>query len=61
MTEKEKSQRIRLVDMFLLGPFMIWFGIQAQAVPDLAKGVMVISGIATVIYNGRNYLRIRDK
>ena len=51
-----KSQPVRLVDIFLLGPFMIWFGLIATGVSVTFKVIMVISGIATVIYNGRNYL-----
>ena len=51
-----KSQPVRLVDVFLLGPFMIWFGLIATGVSVTFKVIMVISGIATVIYNGRNYL-----
>ena len=51
-----KSQKIRLVDVFLLGPFMVWFGVKAQGISDLAKIIMVFSGIATIVYNGRNYL-----
>ena len=52
-----KPQRIRLVDVFLLGPFMIWFGVIATGVPSIFKIIMIISGIATIIYNGYYYLR----
>lgn len=51
-----KSQRIRLVDVFLLGPFMIWFGAIATGVSSIFKIIMIISGIATIIYNGYYYL-----
>ena len=51
-----KSQNVRLMDVFLLGPFMIWFGINAQGVPEWTSTLMIISGIGTIIYNGRNYL-----
>lgn len=51
-----KTQKIRLVDVFLLGPFMIWFGTVAGAMPTWARVVMVLFGIATIYYNGKNYL-----
>ena len=51
-----KSQNVRLIDVFLLGPFMVWFGINATGVPEWAGTLMIISGIGTIIYNGRNYL-----
>lgn len=57
----EKTQEIRLVDIFLLSPFMVWFGITATNVPQWTKFVMVISGILTAWYNGRNYLRKRKR
>lgn len=51
-----KTQNVRLLDIFALGPFMIFFGLEAQGVSELAKTVMIIAGIGTIIYNGRNYL-----
>ena len=54
-----KSQWIRLLDI-PLGLFMIWFGIIAQEVPEIARWIMIISGIGTIVYNGRNYLRNRN-
>ena len=57
----EKTQEIRLLDIFGLSPFMIWFGATAVGVPQWAKIVMIISGILTAWYNGRNYLRKRKK
>jgi len=50
-------QEIRLVDVFLLGPFMIWFGIAANGVPEWAGILMVVSGVLTIVYNAKNYLR----
>ena len=56
-----KSQPVRLVDVFLLGPFMVWSGdTLAKAGHKRAGVVMALSGVATVVYNGRNYLRIRE-
>jgi uncharacterized membrane protein len=51
-----KSQEVRLVDVFLLGPFMIWFGAAATGVASIFKIIMIVSGIATIVYNGFNYL-----
>ena len=51
-----KSQIVRLIDVFLLGPFMIWFGVIAVGVSIAFKAIMVIFGAATIIYNGWNYL-----
>lgn len=50
-----KSQTVRLVDVFLLGPFMMWAAGQ-RTVPTWARDALWWSGLLTVIYNGRNYL-----
>ncbi len=52
----DKSQLIRLVDVFLLGPFMVWFGVKAVGVPEWAGILMIVFGVLTIVYNGRNYL-----
>ena len=57
----EKTQEIRLMDIFLLAPFMVYFGATATGVPQWAKLVMIVLGILTAWYNGRNYLRKRRK
>lgn len=56
-----KAQAIRLVDVFALGPFMVWAGAQRTALPDWARYVLIASGIGTVAYNARNYLAIRGR
>ena len=54
--EGDKSQEIRLVDVFLLGPFMIWFGVASEGVPEWAGIFMIVFGVFTIVYNARNYL-----
>ena len=53
-----KSQPVRLVDVFLLGPFMVWAGIQGK-LPRPARFVLIAAGAATVVFNGLNWLQIR--
>ena len=56
-----KSQAVRLMDVFALGPFMVWFGMEAKDVPDAARFVMIAAGLGTIALNGANYLRIRGE
>jgi len=49
-------QTIRLIDVFLLGPFMIWAGARATGLPGWANAGLVLTGLATIAYNGSNYL-----
>jgi len=52
-----KTQQIRLLDVFAVGPFMVWFGSAAKG-PEWAKVAMIVLGALTITYNGANYLRL---
>lgn len=52
-----KTQEVRLVDVFLLGPFMVWFATVAQGVPQWAKIALAVSGVLTTLYNGHHFIR----
>lgn len=57
-----KSQWVRLVDVFVLGPFMIWYALMSagcEGVPAEAALVLLISGVLTITYNGTNWLAAR--
>jgi hypothetical protein len=58
VTDHGKSQGVRLLDVFLLGPFMIWAGTQ-QRLPAWAKWGLIGAGIGTITYNAINYARIK--
>jgi len=53
-----KAQGIRLLDVYALGPFMIYFGVKAKKMPPWARAAMVMAGIGTVAYNLENYLKL---
>ncbi len=45
-----KTQWIRLVDIFLYGPFLIYLGIVSKSY------ILLFMGATTITYNGKNYL-----
>jgi hypothetical protein len=50
----DKSQDIRLADVFLIGPFMFY---SARFLPTPAMRLAMQGlAVATIVYNGRNYL-----
>ena len=55
-----KAQEVRLLDVFALGPFMMWYAISSKDQPDWARLVLAFSGLMTSVYNGANYVRIRQ-
>jgi len=55
MEQIQKSQSVRLLDVLVLGPFMIYVGYKSK-LPAPARSIMMLSGIATIIYNYSNYV-----
>lgn len=60
-TGKDKAQWVRLVDVFVYGPFLIYIGLHPNHVLSLLERVfLVFIGATTVTYNLRNYLGSRE-
>jgi len=55
-----KAQKVRLLDVFVLGPFMIWAGYEIGKQKELAGLTMIGAGIATVVYNWENYKKVQS-
>ena len=55
-----KTQNVRLIDVFFLGPFLVWAAVEAKTLPDWARVTLAVSGVLTTVYNGRNFQRIQD-
>ena len=61
VTAVTKTQNVRLIDVFLLGPTMIWAGYKVQKVNNTLAFFLAFSGLMTIVYNGDNYLRNQRK
>lgn len=58
--ELVKTQRVRLMDVFLLGPFMVFAAVKLHGAGHRkTAALMAVAGIGTSAYNARNYLRVR--
>ena len=55
--ELSKSQNIRLIDVFIISPFLIYVGNKAEGISSFERNVLYIIGVATLIYNGKNYIK----
>lgn len=51
----QKTQFIRLLDVFVFGPLMIASGIQQRS--QYFRAAMILIGTGTILYNGANYLK----
>ena len=56
-----KSQSIRLLDVFLIGPMMSYIGYKSEGVPQWIKTSMILFGFSTIIYNGANYMKLKNR
>ena len=50
-----KTQGVRLADVWMIGPLMLWGGVQLADRHPYRGYALAGLGIATVIYNLRNY------
>ena len=51
-----KTQLIRIADVAFVGPFMLYAAMRPK-LTDSEKMILAGLGIATIIYNGLNYLK----
>ena len=58
--EVQKSQEVRLLDVLVLGPFMIGMAIASRPAP-LLRVVLGAVGVGTILYNLRNYQLTRER
>ena len=55
----EKSQTVRLVDVFVIAPYLIFIS-QKKGLNNIDKQFLLVTGIATIFYNLSNYLERRE-
>ena len=60
-SELSKSQYIRLLDVFFIGPFIGYIGYKAKGLTKTERLVMYVIAGATIYYNGNNYIKNRKK
>jgi hypothetical protein len=56
--ERWEVQMVRLIDVFILGPAMIYLSIRAKNVNVLVRSFVGFSGGMTILYNGLRYLQV---
>ena len=59
--EYQKSQQVRLYDVFLVAPFLFYAGNKATGLALWERYGIYLIAAGTLIYNGSNYLRNRNR
>jgi hypothetical protein len=56
--ELEQTQYIRLADVFVIAPILVYTGVKYYDVmPKHLAIALIVIGVATAVYNGNNYLK----
>lgn len=55
-----KPQFIRLVDVFVLGPFMVYMGGRRSNIPIYFRSGLVLAGLLTIVLNWENFKKWRS-
>lgn len=58
--EVQKSQEVRLLDVLVLGPFIIGMALTSRP-PALLRVLLGAVGVGTILYNLRNYQLTREQ
>lgn len=57
INEFQKSQAVRLVDVFVIAPICVYAGVKYyNTMPKWLSISLITIGVATAVYNGKNYL-----
>ena len=54
--EVQKSQSVRLLDVLVLGPALLWIATRGRQLSGVERLVVGAIGAGTILYNLRNYL-----
>lgn len=57
--EFAKSQRVRMFDVTVLGPLLMWWAFRGK-LTTVERGMLGVIGLGTVIYNARNWLKNKE-
>ena len=58
MPTSPKTQTVRLGDVFLLAPFMVYAASKIQKGHEVTRWVLIAAGVGTALYNAKNYLQV---
>jgi len=54
-----KAQGVRLLDVFVVGPFMLWAAVEGRELGPTGRQFLGLLGFLTISYNAANYLEMR--
>lgn len=55
------KQQVRLLDVFVVAPFLIYTSTLKGVPSKRIRLSLLVLGVATLVYNGHNYLKAKDR
>lgn len=52
------SAEPRAFDKYLLGPFLVWYGLQYRKSPKIARRLLITAGIWQIFYSWKYYRKL---
>jgi hypothetical protein len=59
--DKIENVPTRPFDKYVLGPFLIWYGLKSRSVGKLPRKLLVMAGLYQVFYNWKTYRELPQK
>lgn len=56
-----KVQVVRALDLFVMGPVMIWAAVTHPKIPTAVRWFLFASGVGTSVFNGTNLVRCLER
>lgn len=56
-----KAQGVRIADVLLIGPLMVWGGARAIPQHPIAGVALTLMGMGTIVLNGVNFRKIERR
>ena len=60
VTDVGKPQIVRIMDILMIGPLLIWAGTRNKPLPRWTSDLLVGVGIVTIVYNLNNFYEVRE-
>jgi hypothetical protein len=58
--EFQKSLAIRIIDIFVIAPICVYAGLKGKTLPKFIQLSLIVIGVSTFYYNGKNYLKNKN-
>jgi hypothetical protein len=58
--EVQKSQTVRLIDIFVIAPFLAYVAFKGNGLEQYERLGLYILAVATLVYNADNYLKTKQ-